>query len=349
MHRTVNEIGGHDMTIKSIRRRESLILASAALAAAPAGAASDDPNLPNYRILATGLQFPEGPIARPDGSVLMVEIKRKTVSRMLADGAVEVVANLGGGPNGIAIGPDGACYVCNDGGLTFITRPDGSVIASGVTPPDYVGGSIQRLDLTTGAFSTLYDKVNGHALKAPNDLVFDAYGGFWFTDTGKIRERDRDHGGLYWAKPDGSEIREVVYQLLTPNGIALSPDRKRVYVALSERRQLVAYDITGPGTVAMDGAVPRQTLIASLGERQSFDSIAVEANGNIIIGTVIKGGLTVISPQGEVVDFVKLPDFVVAHLAFGGEDLRTIYVTLTSTGRLASFRWPRPGLKLLYA
>lgn len=314
-----------------------------------ARADADDPPLPDYRVLARGLKFPEGPIVRPDGSVLMVEIMRKTVSRYRPGGTIEVVATLGGGPNGIALGPDGACYVCNDGGLTFITRPDGSVIASGVTPPDYLGGSIQRLDLGTGAFTTLYDKANGHPLMAPNDLVFDAFGGFWFTDTGKIRDRDRDHGGLYWAKPDGSEIREVVYQLLTPNGIALSPDRKRIYVALGERRQLVAYDITGPGTVAMDGTQPRQTLIASLGERQSFDSIAVEANGNIIIGTVIKGGLTVISPDGAVVEFVKLPDFVVAHLAFGGDDMRTIHVTLTSTGRLAAFRWPRPGLKLLYS
>ena len=314
----------------------------------PAAGLADEANLPEYRILATGLKFPEGQIVRPDGSILLVEIQRKTLSRLRPDGKVEVVAALGGGPNGAAIGPDGACYVCNDGGLSFTTRPDGSIIASGLTPPDYVGGSIQRVDLKTGAFTTLYDKVAGHPLKAPNDLVFDAFGGFWFTDTGKIRERDRDHGGLYWAKPDGSEIREIAYHLFTPNGIALSPDRKRIYVGLSERRQLVAYDIIGPGAVAMDGNAPRQTLIASLGERQSLDSIAVEAGGNIVIGTVIKGGLTVISPEGAVIEFVKLPDFVVAHLAFGGDDMRTVYVTLTSTGRIAAFKWPRPGLKPLY-
>src|SRR5687768_18621708 len=73
----------------------------------------------NVRELATGLQFPEGPIAMPDGSVLLVEIRRGTLSRVDTDGKVAVVADLGGGPNGAAIGPDGACYVVNNGGFLW--------------------------------------------------------------------------------------------------------------------------------------------------------------------------------------------------------------------------------------
>jgi len=68
------------------------------------------------KVIAEGLRFPEGPIAMADGSVLLVEIARGTLSRV-RDGRVEVVADLGGGPNGAAIGPDGACYVCNNGGF----------------------------------------------------------------------------------------------------------------------------------------------------------------------------------------------------------------------------------------
>src|SRR5258708_33999439 len=72
--------------------------------------------VPEVREVASGLRFPEGPVARPDGSVILVEIERGTVSRVKADGTVEVVADVGGAPNGAAMGPDGACYVVNNGG-----------------------------------------------------------------------------------------------------------------------------------------------------------------------------------------------------------------------------------------
>ncbi len=92
-------------------------------------------------VLATGLRFPEGPIAMADGSVLLVEIARGTLSRV-ADGEVSVVAELGGGPNGAAIGPDGACYVCNNGGFRWIeTR---NRIFPGDEPENYSGGRIEK-------------------------------------------------------------------------------------------------------------------------------------------------------------------------------------------------------------
>ena len=96
------------------------------------------------RDIATGLQFPEGPIAMPDGSVLVVEIRRGTLSRCTADGKVEVVADLGGGPNGAAIGPDGACYVVNNGGFLW-SELDGMLIPFDLKtmsnqPADFTGG-----------------------------------------------------------------------------------------------------------------------------------------------------------------------------------------------------------------
>ena len=77
------------------------------------------------RELASGLLFPEGPIAMADGSVILVEIGRGTLTRVTPDGRVQVLADLGGGPNGAAIGPDGAVYVCNNGGFHFHTEADG--------------------------------------------------------------------------------------------------------------------------------------------------------------------------------------------------------------------------------
>src|SRR3990167_8470323 len=78
---------------------------------------------PAYTQIASGLRFPEGPVAMPDGSVVLVDIERRTLSRVTPDGKVHVVARLGGGPNGAAPGPGGKIYVTNNGGLKFVERP----------------------------------------------------------------------------------------------------------------------------------------------------------------------------------------------------------------------------------
>ena len=101
------------------------------------------------QVMASGLRFPEGPIVMPDGSVLVVEIAGGCLTRVSSTGEITVVAELGGGPNGAAIGPDGHCYVCNNGGFSWrtdngFTRPIGPAA-------DYQGGVIQRVNLRTGA------------------------------------------------------------------------------------------------------------------------------------------------------------------------------------------------------
>ena len=105
-------------------------------------------------IIAEGLLFPEGPVAMPDGSMLVVEVARGRLTRISPLGGMEVVAELGGGPNGAAIGPDGLCYVCNNGGFTWRTD-EGFTRPTGIST-DYTGGSIQRVDLSSGRVETLY-------------------------------------------------------------------------------------------------------------------------------------------------------------------------------------------------
>ena len=97
--------------------------------------------------IAKGLQFPEGPIAMEDGSVVLVEIRRGTLSRVKPDGTIEVIAETGGGPNGAAIGPDGHCYICNCGGFEW--RDVNGLVIPGDQPSDYSGGRIERVDLKT--------------------------------------------------------------------------------------------------------------------------------------------------------------------------------------------------------
>ena len=302
------------------------------------------------REIASGLQFPEGPVAMADGSVLLVEIARGTLSRVLPDGRVHVVADLGGGPNGAAIGPDGAVYVCNNGGFRFVSQP-GDCLRPVAQADDYRGGCIERVNLATGKAERLYDQVEGVALKGPNDIVFDVDGGFWFTDLGKVRERDMDRGGVFHARTDGRTAQVVAHPVMTPNGIALSPDGRTLYVAETEGARLWAFDVDGPGRVhkrpwpSPHGARP--VVAAPGGHYQRFDSMAVDALGNILVATLLHGGITVVSPDGSLCTHVPLPDRYVTNLCFGGADLRTLYVTLSGSGKLVAIDdWPVPGLKL---
>jgi len=305
----------------------------------------------NFRVICSGLRLPEGPIAMPDGGVLVTEVEGRTLSRCTMDGRVEVVAELGGGPNGAAIGPDGACYVSNNGKFRWQSLPSGLKLPADLG--DYDGGYIQRVDLATGMVETLYDSVDGRPLSSPNDLVFDGEGGFWFTDWGKPRARSIDKGGLYYAKADGSMIREVVHPLSHANGVGLSPDGSRIYVSESHSGRLLAGDVRGPGEVGADEAltligVPPLQLLAAPGGNTGLDSLKVEADGSICIGTIGKGGITRVTPDGAIVEHTPLPDFMTTNMSFGGPDMRTCFVTLSARGQLAAVDWPRPGLRPHY-
>jgi len=304
------------------------------------------------REIATGLQFPEGPIAMDDGSVLLVEIARGTLSRVLPDGRVQVVADLGGGPNGAAIGPDGAVYVCNNGGFRWGTEVDGTFRPIGQAE-NYSGGRIERVDLNTGRFERLYDTVEGLGLRGPNDIVFDAHGGFYFTDLGKVRDTELDRGGVFYGRPDGRSVHVIARPVMTPNGIALSPDGNTLYYAETEGARVWAFDVAAPGQVRKDSwPSPHggRMLCASPGDHwQRFDSMAVDSLGNLCVATLMHGGISIVSPDGSMTSHVPLPDRFTTNLCFGGKDRRTAYVTLSGSGRLVAIDdWPVPGLALNY-
>jgi len=298
-----------------------------------------------HQELASGLRFPEGPIALPDGSVLLVEIARGTLTRVV-DGRTEVVAELGGGPNGAAMGPDGKCYLCNNGGFQWIERH--GRLYPGEEPESYSTGRIERVDLATGQVEVLYTHCQGQPLRGPNDLVFDRNGGFWFTDHGKTRPRERDRTGVFYAHSDGSRIEEMIFPLEGPNGIGLSPEEDELYVAETHTGRLWAWALDGPGQLAAvrgdrpDGG----RLLAGRPNYVLYDSLAVQADGRVCVATIIDGGITIVDPRGGPAEHIPMPDRVTTNICFGGEDLRTAFITLSSTGRLVSRPWPTAGLPL---
>ena len=302
--------------------------------------------------VTSGLEFPEGPVAMNDGSVIVTEIQGGRITRVAPDGTKDVVAECGGGPNGAAIGPDGKLYVANNGGVFRYVDMGGVNFPHQPPPESWSGGRIERIDIETGEVDVLYEECEGHPLRAPNDLVFDAHGGFWFTDHGALLERTADRTGIYYAQPDGSSIREAIFPMSAPNGIGLSPDGSRVYVAETYLNSVWWWKVTAPGEVEeVPGVFPHGgTLLYSPGGLQGFDSLAVDGEGHVCVATLINGGISVVDgDSGELAAFVETEDILTTNICFGGDDLKTAFVTLSGTGRLASVEWDWAGLELAHS
>lgn len=297
-------------------------------------------------LIADGLRFPEAPVVMPDGSVIVVEIEAGRITRCWGEGRKEVIATPGGGPNGLALGPDGMLYLCNNGGFEYLEM-QGLLVPHGAGN-SWNGGSIQRVDPDTGRVETLYTHAGEVQLRGPNDIVFDDMGGFWFTDHGKTFERSRDVVGVFYAKADGTHIEEAVFPMENPNGIGLSPDGTRLYVAETYTAKLWAFDVEASGKLAKGESLTGSgaQFVYGAGGYSWFDSLGVDSAGNICVATIGNGGISVVSPAGELVEFVPTGDPFTTNICWGGPELRTAYITLSGTGRLVSMEWQRPGLGL---
>lgn len=273
-------------------------------------------------MLASDLAFPEGPVSLPDGTVLVGEEGRGRVTRVATDGSKTVIAETGGSPNGLALGPDGGIYVCNNGGLAF------TVVAEVWTPtglaPDHDGGWIQRIELSTGAVEVVADMASGRRLGAPNDLVFDGMGHCWFTDI--VR------GAVFVLNPMNGDIREAIGGLELPNGIGLSPDGARLYVSETYTGKLL--------TALVADCVP--AVLWSSHDSHGLDSMAVDGAGNICVASLGgASGISVVTPGGELDRLVKVPDHdeYVTNICFATDGTERAYITSSSLGRLYATHW----------
>jgi gluconolactonase len=293
------------------------------------------------------LMFPEGPVAMDDGSVIVVEIEAGRLTRVKPDGSKHTIATVGGGPNGLAIGPDGALYVCNNG-ENFEYHKQMGLNIPGHTPPHHAGGWIERVEIASGKVERLYTEWNGVKLQAPNDIVFDTIGGFWFTDHGSTTHDYRTHGALYYARADGSKIERVLYELVTPNGVGLSPAGDAVYYAETFTGRLYKLPLTAPGVRGeVAGFTPGQFVGAFPGLAY-FDSLGVQADGHVCCATLLAGGITTFDPATGGTTHFALPDPLVTNICWGGKDMKTAFITASGTGKLLAVDWPAPGLRLNY-
>lgn len=282
------------------------------------------------RLLASGLRFPEGGAVDHDGSVLVPEIEGGALVRVRPDGVVEPVADVGGGANGCAFGPDGAVYVCNDGGYLFAEQ-DGQRFPVG-TADGLVRGSLQRVDPVTGAVEVLFTESEGERLGGLNDIVFDARGRAYVVDTTADR--------IHYVDPLAGEIQVAASGLNGPNGAGLSPDGTRLYVSETFSGRVRAFAVGAGGELA---ELP--DLHQHPHDGYAWDGLAVDGAGHVCVADLPRSGIAVLSPEGGEVARFRTPqrDLNVTNLCFGATNA---YVSSGSRGLLYELPWPWPVLRL---
>jgi gluconolactonase len=275
-------------------------------------------------VLATGLEFPEGPFLDANGDLVVTEINAGKLTKIAADGTKSLFAETGGGPNGAALAPDGSVYVCNNGGQV---ATDGTRKAE--------PGRIQRVT-ADGKVEDFITEVEGVALDAPNDCVFDKDGGFWFTNPngfGKL-------GSVCYRSPDGATNR-VTDGIQFPNGIGITPDGRFLVICESMTGSLLSHEIEGPGKVG------DRKINGNIGRRSIPDGYCVDSEGRMIVAGFRTNNLFVLDmTDGRPLEFVELPGTGPTNSCFGGPDFRTLFITSSTAGEVLKCEWPVPGMRL---
>jgi gluconolactonase len=244
--------------------------------------------------LAAGFAFTEGPVWSPEGFLLFSDVPNNEIVRFVPGKGHDVFRAESNGANGNTFDSKGRLYTC-ESRTRRVTRTD-----------------------KKGRIEILADKWEGKRLNAPNDIVVRKDGHVYFTDPAFGRqadERELDFYGVYHITPKG-EMELVTKPAGRPNGIAISPDGKILYVANSDDRNLRAYDLDRNGNASNE-----RVLI--FGIDGVPDGIAVDKNGNIYITA---RGVAVYSPQGKLLTTIEMAE-TPANCVFGDPDLRTLYIT----------------------
>jgi gluconolactonase len=264
--------------------------------------------------VAGGFQFTEGPLWRPDGTLWFSDVVGNVVRSVTPDGTVKVLIEHAAGhstaPAGSYIGPNG-----------MIADKDGTVLLV-----QHFNRQIVRVapDLTTTVF---LDKFEGKRFNSPNDLVFRSDGTLYFTDPpyGLVKQdedpaKELTFNGVF--KYTNGKLEAIIRDLTRPNGVALSPDEKTLYVANSDpaRKVVMRYDVAADGRVANGRVFVDLTAETAAGLP---DGLKVDERGNVY--ATGPGGVWVLAPDGTRLGVIVTPE-TPANCGWG-DDGKTLYIT----------------------
>jgi gluconolactonase len=278
------------------------------------------------RVVATGLQFPEGPAFDREGNLYVVELRAGQISRIRPNGALEVFAKTGGGPNGAQFAANGELVVANSGGWARGEK-----------------GRIERVD-RAGNVRVWLTEVEGARLAKPNDLGFDAHGNLYFTSprwpAPGLTSAQAPAGDVCFVTP-GGEAKRVHTGFAFPNGIGVSRDGRTLVVCETGTGKLHAFPILAPGVLG------RPRVAADLGANGHPDGFAFDAEGYILCCGWETGRIHVFAPDSaKSIETIAFEDDGVTNVCFGGPEFSTLYVTESKLGRVVAVEWKRPGMKL---
>jgi gluconolactonase len=249
--------------------------------------------------LATGFVFTEGPLWHPDGFYYFVDVRSSVLYRLTPGRAHEVVRDKTGGGNGTTFDLQGRLILC-EGENRRVTRTAGD-----------------------GRIEVLMDRFEGKRLNRPNDVVCKSDGSIYFTDPGlrvPLGERELPYAGIYRVAPDGTQ--SLVADFEYPNGLAFSPDERRLYVANTRWAQYIHVLELDAG-----GGMVRRRIFADMSSDETDgvpDGMKVDVDGRVYCTG--PGGTWVFAPDGTRLGIIRTPE-VPANLAFGGPDLKTLFFT----------------------
>lgn len=245
--------------------------------------------------VATGFGFTEGPVWDPHGFLYVSDEEKNRISRVFPDGRVETVLEIG--------------------------DPDGSTLDSQgnlVTTASVLRAIIQVGE--AGKYKVLAEKYEGRRFNSPNDIVAGPDGAFYFTDPTldlpKDQKQEIPYQGVYRLGTDGA-VRLLTRELVAPNGLAFSPDGKRLYIDDTNAREIRVYDV-GEGMTLRNGRI----FGKEEGRGGVPDGMRVDLNGNVYCTG--PGGVWVWDPDGNHIGTVMLPEST-ANFNWGDADYRTIY------------------------
>jgi len=285
------------------------------LSAAPAAAQQPE--------IATTVAFTEGPTVDRDGNVYFTELVFQRIMKLDAKGVLSVFRENSNNANGMLIDPQGRLVACEGAGSTRM----------GI--PQKFKPQVTRTDLTTGKIEILADNYQGKPFVGPNDVTIDSKGRLYFTDL---------PGGAVYRLDAPGRIARILSSpdIQRPNGIQISPDDKTLYVieanqAQGGARMIRAFELSAEGTVG------NMRVHYNFYPGRSADGMSIDTQGNLYASAGMgqlrgtsetldtKTGIHVISPQGKLLKFIPIPEDYITNNAFGGPDMKTLYVTAGKT------------------